>query len=223
MLDMMTNMIKQNIVSSQKDIKKLLKKQKRKMIKNNDNDVDEIKTLNKANSVENPLMMIFDSKADEDTRKLSTNAYLYKSSVDEQGNPYTRRIILATNVAESSITIDGIIYVIDNGFALESAYYPAENARSLLEERISEAAANQRKGRAGRTTDGTCYRLYTEEEFKKFRPFPVPDIQKTDLTSGILDMFLLDYIKNVGDVKSYLNKLISPPAEVFINSSLLII
>ena len=179
-----------------------------------------IKSLNKANQSENPLMLIFDSKADEDTRKLSTNAYLYKSSLDEQGNPYTRRIILATNVAESSITIDGIIYVIDNGFALESAYYPAENARSLLEERISEAAANQRKGRAGRTTDGTCYRLYTEEEFKKFRPFPVPDIQKTDLTSGILDMFLLDYIKNVGDVKDYLNKLISPPAEVFINSSL---
>jgi len=180
-----------------------------------------IKTLNKKNNkLENPLILIFDSKADEEVRKLSTDAYLYKDILDEHGQNYTRRIILATNVAESSITIDGVIYVIDNGYALESAFYPHENARSLLEERISDAAANQRKGRAGRTMDGTCYRLYTEEEFKKFKPFPVPDIQKTDLTSGILDMFLLDYIKNVGDVRKYLQQLLSPPEEIFITSAL---
>ena len=180
-----------------------------------------IKTLNKKNNkLENPLILIFDAKADKEIRELSINADLYKNIFDDQGQQYTRRIILATNVAESSITINGVIYVIDNGYALESAFYPYENARSLLEERISDAAANQRKGRAGRTMDGKCYRLYTEEEFKKFKPFPVPDIQKTDLTSGILDMFLLDYIKNVGDVRTYLNKLLSPPAEIFITSAL---
>jgi HrpA-like RNA helicase len=89
-----------------------------------------------------------------------------------------------------------------------------------MEERISKAAADQRKGRAGRTQPGVCYRLYTEEEFNKFKKFPTPDIQKTDITSDILDVFSLNYIKNTSDVRKFLQNLISPPSDDFIISSL---
>jgi HrpA-like RNA helicase len=138
----------------------------------------------------------------------------------DSNNPYTRKIVMATNVAESSITVDGIVYVIDNGMAMVASYFPKEDARSLIEERISQAAAQQRKGRAGRTSAGFCYRLYTEEEFKKFSPFPTPDIQKTDITSDILDIYSLKYVKTTGDVKKFLNKLLSPPSNDFVKSSL---
>ena len=70
------------------------------------------------------------------------------------------------NVAESSVTIDGVVFVIDNGLHMESSYNPILDSRSLLEEYISKASSTQRKGRAGRTQPGTCYRLFTESEYE---------------------------------------------------------
>lgn len=169
----------------------------------------------------NPYCVILDSKTSSKDKDYATNEYKYKTHPDMNvNNPYDRKIVMATNVAESSVTVDGIIYVIDNGYSFESSFYPKENANSLIEERISKAAANQRKGRAGRTQPGICYRLYTEEEYNKFHDYPTPDIQKTDITSDVLDMYSLDYIKNTGDVKKFLNKLIAIPNNDFINSSL---
>jgi HrpA-like RNA helicase len=169
----------------------------------------------------NPFCIILEAKSDKSNTNYATNEFKYLSHPNMNlSNPYTRKIVMATNVAESSITVDGIIYVIDNGYAMESSYFPKENARSLIEERISKAAATQRKGRAGRTMPGYCYRLYTEEEYNKFPDFPTPDIQKTDITSDILDIYSLEYIKNTKDVKNFLNKLISPPNELFIKSAL---
>ena len=169
----------------------------------------------------NPFCIILEAKTSDSDTEYATNEFKYLSHPDmDQQNPYTRKIVMSTNVAESSITVKGIVYVIDNGLALESSFFPKDNARSLIEENISQAAATQRAGRAGRTRDGFCYRLYTEEQFKKFAKFPIPEIQKTDLTSDILDIYLLNYIKNTKDVKLFLQKLISPPEEDFINSSL---
>ena len=152
------------------------------------------------------------SKADTD---LAIKEFHYLS-INLPGIKHSRKVVAATNVAESSLTIDGLSYVIDCGYALIPAYFPNENASSLLEERISQAAATQRAGRVGRTKPGICYRLYTEKEFQEFKLFPIPDMQKTDLTSDILDMFTLSYIKNLSDVRRLLNELISPPSDDFI-------
>ncbi len=136
-------------------------------------------------------------------------------------NPFTRRIIMATNVAESSITIDSVVYVIDSGYQYEDSYYPETNARKLIENRISKSASIQRAGRAGRTQDGFCYYLYTKEEQEKFQEFPTPDIRKKDLTNTILDLFSLPYVSNVGDIyNNVLQKLISPPENVFFKSAI---
>jgi len=169
----------------------------------------------------NPFCVVYEAKSDKEKSEYAISPFAYKTHPDaDPNNPYTRKVVMATNVVESSVTIDGIVYVIDNGYALEASFFPEENARSLLEERISQAAAKQRKGRAGRTQNGFCYRLYTEEEFKKFNEYPKPDIQKKDLTKDILDIFLLEYIKNVGDVRQFLNNMISPPEQKFIESGL---
>ena len=169
----------------------------------------------------NPYCVKLEAKSTPEEKKYARNEFAYKSHPDsDPSNPYTRKVVMATNVIESGITVDGIIYVIDNGSSMEASFFPKQNARSLVDSRISKAAAAQRKGRAGRTTNGFCYRMYTEEEFNKFHEYPVPDIQKTDITSDILDIYLLDYIKNTGDMRKFLNNLISPPSEDFIVSSL---
>ena len=169
----------------------------------------------------NPFCVILEAKSPADQRNYAINEFKYKSHPNmDPNNPYNRKIVMATNVAESSLTVDGVVYVIDNGYSMESSFFPKENARSLIEERISKAAATQRKGRAGRTRSGFCYRLYTEKEYEKFPDFPKPDIQKTDITNDILDIFLLEYVKNTGDVRKFLNNLLSPPSDDFIMSAL---
>ena len=170
----------------------------------------------------NPFVMILESKTPSDEQDYATDKFKYLQHPDnDPENPFNRKVVIATNVAESSVTIDGVVYVIDNGFEIESSYYPKQNARSLLEERISKASANQRKGRAGRTKPGECFRLYTEQEFEKFKEYSTPEIQKTDITSDILDLFKLPYIKNIGDLKKYLNTLMDPPKNDFIISSII--
>ena len=169
----------------------------------------------------NPYCVKLEAKSTPEEKKYARNEFAYKSHPDsDPSHPYTRKVVMATNVIESGMTVNGIIYVIDNGSSMEASFYPKENARSLVDSRISKAAASQRKGRAGRTRSGFCYRMYTEEEFNKFHEYQVPDIQKTDITSDILDIYMLDYVKNNGDMRKFLNNLISPPSEDFILSSL---
>lgn len=165
-----------------------------------------------------PFCVKLEAKSTPEEKKYAANEFAYQSHpMMNPNHPYNRKVVMTTNVIESGITINGIVYVIDNGSAMEASFFPKTNARSLIDSRISQAAAAQRKGRAGRTRDGYCYRMYTEEEFKKFHPYPTPDIQKTDITNDILDLYLLDYIHNKNDVQNFLNKLISPPHEDFIN------
>jgi len=118
---------------------------------------------------------------------------------------YTRRVVLATNVAETSLTVPGIKYVIDPGTARISRYSYRTKVQRLPIEPISQASANQRKGRSGRTSDGICIRLYSEEDFKSRPEFTDPEILRTNLASVILQMAAI----GLGDVPAF--PFIDPP------------
>jgi pre-mRNA-splicing factor ATP-dependent RNA helicase DHX15/PRP43 len=105
------------------------------------------------------------------------------------GGPPGRKVIVSTNIAETSLTIDGIVYVIDPGFAKQKVYNPRIRVESLLVSPISKASAQQRAGRAGRTRPGKCFRLYTEKAFKKdLQPNTYPEILRSNLSSVVLNL-----------------------------------
>src|SRR6202042_2507259 len=107
--------------------------------------------------------------------------------------PHRRsRVVLATNVAETSLTVPGIRYVVDPGTARISRYSQRTKVQRLPIERISRASADQRKGRCGRTSDGICIRLYSQEDFESRPEFTDPEILRTSLASVILRMAALD-------------------------------
>ncbi|MGB4247955.1 MAG: ATP-dependent RNA helicase HrpA [Pseudohongiellaceae bacterium] len=110
-----------------------------------------------------------------------------------------RRIVLATNVAETSLTVPGIVYVIDTGYARISRYSVQSKVQRLPVERISQASANQRAGRCGRVSNGICYRLYSEEDFNSRPAFTDPEIQRTNLSAVILQMLTL----GLGDIEAF--------------------
>ncbi|MDI6101158.1 ATP-dependent RNA helicase HrpA [Actinoplanes sp. NEAU-A12] len=116
-----------------------------------------------------------------------------------------RRIVLATNVAETSLTVPGIRYVIDPGTARISRYSHRLKVQRLPIEPVSQASANQRKGRCGRTSDGICIRLYSEEDFEQRTEFTEPEILRTNLASVILQMTNL----GLGDLQKF--PFIDPP------------
>jgi len=104
---------------------------------------------------------------------------------------YKRRIFVATNVAESSLTIDGIIYVIDTGLELNVIYDASRKINVMNTSFITKAQMSQRKGRAGRTQNGFCYHLYTKEEMEKAIEYPDPEIKLIDLKNLCLSLLIL--------------------------------
>lgn len=110
-----------------------------------------------------------------------------------------RRIILSTNVAETSLTVPGIHYVIDSGLARISRYSVQSKVQRLPIEPISQASANQRAGRCGRVASGICIRLYSEADFMSRPEFTDPEIQRTNLSAVILQMLLL----KLGDISRF--------------------
>ena len=105
------------------------------------------------------------------------------------GGPPGRKIIVSTNIAETSLTIDGIVYVIDPGFSKQKVYNPRIRVESLLVSPISRASAHQRAGRAGRTKPGKCFRLYTEDSFKRdLQEQTYPEILRSNLGSVVLQL-----------------------------------
>ena len=114
-------------------------------------------------------------------------------------------MVLATNVAETSLTVPGIKYVIDPGTARISRYSQRTKVQRLPIEPVSQASANQRKGRCGRTSDGVCIRLYSEEDFESRPEFTDPEILRTNLASVILQMAALD----LGDMADF--PFVEPP------------
>jgi len=116
-----------------------------------------------------------------------------------------RKIVVATNIAETSLTIPGIRYVIDAGLARISRYNPRTRTKRLPIEPVSQSSANQRKGRAGRVQDGVCIRLYSEEDFDSRPPFTQPEIQRANLAEVILRMKAF----HLGDIETF--PFVQPP------------
>jgi ATP-dependent RNA helicase DHX8/PRP22 len=103
--------------------------------------------------------------------------------------PGSRKVVIATNIAETSLTIDGIYYVVDPGFVKQKVYNSKTGMDALIVTPISQAAAKQRAGRAGRTGPGKTYRLYTERAYRdEMMPTPVPEIQRTNLATTVLQL-----------------------------------
>ncbi|RUS34216.1 putative Pre-mRNA splicing factor [Jimgerdemannia flammicorona] len=127
--------------------------------------------------------------------------------------PRTRKIIVATNIAEASVTIDGVVHVIDAGFVRLRAYNPRTGLESLTTVPVSKAAARQRAGRAGRTRPGKAYRLYTEEAYRRLREQNVPEIQRSNLVTVVLQLKALG-IENVARFEF----LSGPPAELMVRA-----
>ena len=116
-----------------------------------------------------------------------------------------RRVVLSTNVAETSLTVPGIGYVIDTGRARLSRYSYRTKVQRLPIEAISQASANQRAGRCGRVSNGVCYRLYEEEDYNNRPAFTDPEIVRTNLAAVILQMLHL----RIGDIRSF--SFVDPP------------
>ena len=137
-----------------------------------------------------------------------------QAKIFDPAPPGGRKVVLATNIAETSLTIDGIVYVIDTGFVKQTSYNPRTGMDSLIVTPCSKAGANQRAGRAGRTQPGKCFRLYTAWSFhNELDEDQVPEIQRTNLGSVVL------LLKSLG-----INDLIHfdfmdpPPAETLIRA-----
>ena len=125
------------------------------------------------------------------------------------------RIVLATNVAETSLTVPGIKYVIDTGTARISHYSARTKVQRLPIERISQASANQRSGRCGRVSDGIAIRLYSEEDFNSRPEFTDPEILRTNLAAVILQMIAIGVVREPGDISRF--PFVQPPASRAIN------
>ena len=127
-----------------------------------------------------------------------------------------RKIVLATNVAETSITIDDVVFVLDSGKMKEKTYDPYSRMSSLASGWISQANAQQRAGRAGRSRPGVCLRLYTQAMYDKMDAFQTPELLRTPLEEVCLQIKLLQ----LKDVASFLSDCLQPPAPVAVRTAL---
>ncbi|OBT83782.1 ATP-dependent RNA helicase DDX35 [Pseudogymnoascus sp. 03VT05] len=141
---------------------------------------------------------------------LSTDQQMY---VFEPAPENTRKVIFSTNIAEASVTIDGIIYVVDSGFVKLRAFNPTTSIETLTATPISKASATQRAGRAGRTKPGKCFRLYTESDYASLPQSSIPEIQRSNLAPVILQLKALG-IDNIARFGFFT----SPPAELVIRA-----
>jgi len=141
---------------------------------------------------------------------LSTEQQMY---VFEEAPENTRKVIFSTNIAEASVTIEGIVYVVDTGFVKLRAYNPMTGIESLTATAVSKASATQRAGRAGRTKPGKCYRLYTESCFQSLEEATVPEIQRSNLAPVILQLKAL----GIDNIVRF-DFITSPPAELVIRA-----
>lgn len=174
-------------------------------------------TLNKDSSFKEMNMCVpVYSGMNEDQQKIATDKDYYRQFVKDG-----RKIIIATNVAESSLTIEGIQYVIDSGLELKSRYDPVDRVHILEKILITHAQAKQRMGRTGRTGPGICYHLYTNNMFnEKMDRFPSPAIRVESINYEMLRLLAIDQIKTIGDLKNVLQNFIEPPDETYVDFEL---
>ena len=137
-----------------------------------------------------------------------------QSRIFDPAPPGARKVVIATNIAETSLTIDGIFYVVDPGFVKQKVYNSKTGMDSLVVTPISQAQAKQRAGRAGRTGPGKCYRLYTERAYRdEMLPTPVPEIQRTNLAATVLQLKAM----GINDLIGF-DFMDAPPVEAMIHA-----
>ncbi|KAJ8368672.1 hypothetical protein SKAU_G00087000 [Synaphobranchus kaupii] len=144
----------------------------------------------------------------------STLSLAQQDKVFDIAPPGVRKCIISTNIAETSVTIDGVRFVVDSGKVKEMSFDPKAKMQRLQEFWISRASSEQRKGRAGRTGPGVCYRLYAESDYEAFAPYPVPEIHRVALDSLVLQMKSM----GLGDPRSFV--FIDPPPAASIQTAL---
>lgn len=128
-------------------------------------------------------------------------------------NPKVRKVVVATNIAEASVTITGIAYVVDSGFVKLNYFNPRTSTDALVVVPVSQSSAEQRAGRAGRVCSGSVYRLYREEDFKMLPVHTVPEIQRSNLTTFVLQL------KSLGvDNIARFDFPAAPPSKIMINA-----
>ena len=152
---------------------------------------------------------------------MDQNLKLYAESRDkflELGN-YDQKFVMATNVAESSLTIDGLKYVIDSCYELYSHFDPYNIAQTLEKRLITKAQALQRRGRVGRTEPGICYHLLTKKQFDVLENFPAPDILRQDITMDFLKIISQTNNKTFDEGYKLMNELMDPPKKPFVDFS----
>jgi ATP-dependent RNA helicase DDX35 len=141
---------------------------------------------------------------------LPTDQQMY---VFEEAPENFRKVIFSTNISEASVTIDGIVYVVDSGFVKLRAYDPKTGIESLTATPVSKASAAQRAGRAGRTKPGKCFRLYTEEAYQSLPDANIPEIQRSNLAPFVLQLKAL----GIDNVLRF-DFLTPPPAELMVRA-----
>ncbi|XP_035242569.1 probable ATP-dependent RNA helicase DHX34 isoform X1 [Anguilla anguilla] len=144
----------------------------------------------------------------------STLSLAQQDKVFDIAPPGVRKCIISTNIAETSVTIDGVRFVVDSGKVKEMSFDPKAKMQRLQEFWISRASSEQRKGRAGRTGPGVCYRLYAESDYEAFAPYAVPEIHRVALDSLVLQMKSM----GLGDPRSFV--FIDPPPAASIQTAL---
>ncbi|XP_075771209.1 putative ATP-dependent RNA helicase DHX34 isoform X2 [Pelodiscus sinensis] len=144
----------------------------------------------------------------------STLSIAEQDKVFDLPPPGVRKCIVSTNIAETSVTIDGVRFVLDSGKVKELSYDPQAKLQRLQEFWVSRASAEQRKGRAGRTGPGLCYRLYAESDYDAFAPYPVPEIQRVALDALVLQMKSME----LGDPRTF--PFLEPPPPASLETAL---
>ncbi|KAG9079717.1 DEAH-box ATP-dependent RNA helicase prp43, partial [Ceratobasidium sp. 370] len=123
-----------------------------------------------------------------EAESLNTSRKAQQQRIFDPTPPGVRKVVVSTNIAETSLTIDGIVYVVDPGFSKQKVYNPRIRVESLLVSPISKASAQQRAGRAGRTRPGQCYRLYTEKDYMELAEQTHPEILRSNLANTVLEL-----------------------------------
>lgn len=154
------------------------------------------------------------AEAPERNKRLATHPTEYQ---EETG--MTRKLVIATNLAESSLTVDGLTYVIDPGYEFSSSYEPTLFAQILKRAPITQAQAIQRRGRVGRTTPGECYHLYTQDHFNSLPMYPDPAILKEDITTSLLQTVKLTPEKTVYAARQLFTQLMDPPTTNYLRAA----
>ena len=163
--------------------------------------------------------MELSANVSEKQKEFIQDANAYKSI--NKPKIYNRKIIICTNIAESSLTVDGIQYVIESGYEYKENYDPIYDVRCLDKNRITQSQSIQRCGRSGRTTPGTCYCLYTNDEYNKMEKYPKPAIQLINLIEMMLKLLEPNEKNTIKNTLSQFPLFIEPPKELFIRSAYL--